>query len=174
MNSLEECCTLIQLHHDPPVYGHPGINHTIHLVERHYLWPNLHKEVTEYVQGCAECQRHKVNSHPIRALLSPIYPTPEALPFEMVALDFITKLLELQGYNSILTVMDHDCTKMAVFIPCREEINAEGTATLYAKYVFLSYGLPMKLISDRDPQFASKFMREHCKILGITQNISTA
>jgi len=26
MNSLEHRCTLIQSHHDPPVYGHPGIN----------------------------------------------------------------------------------------------------------------------------------------------------
>ena len=110
----------------------------------------------------------------MKAPLSPIYPTPEALPFETVALDFITKLPESQGYNSILTITDHDCTKMSVFIPCREEINAEETAVLYAKHVFPSYGLPTKLISDRDPRFASKFTRELCKILGIAQNISTA
>ena len=56
--------------------------------------------------------------------------------FETVALDFITKLLESQGYNSILTITNHDCTKMAVFIPCREEINAEETVGLYAKHIF--------------------------------------
>ena len=27
--------------HDPPVHGHPGINHTIDLVVRHYWWPGL-------------------------------------------------------------------------------------------------------------------------------------
>ena len=117
-NPLAERRTLIQLHHDPPVYGHPGINRTIRLLERHYWWPNLRKETTEYVQGCAECQRHKVNNRPTKAPLSPIYPTPEALPFETVALDFITKLPESQGYDSILTITDHDCTKMSVFIPC--------------------------------------------------------
>src|SRR3984957_696685 len=173
-NSLAERRILIQLHHDPPIYGHPGINRTIRLLERHYWWPNLRKETTEYVQGCAECQRHKINNRPTKAPLSPIYPTPEALPFEIVALDFITKLPESQGYDSILTITDHDCTKMSVFIPCREEINAEETAALYAKHVFPSYGLPTKLISDRDPRFASKFTRELCKILGIRQNISTA
>ena len=61
-NSLTERHTLIQLHHDPPIYGHPGINRTIRLLERHYWWPNLRKETMEYVQGCAECQRHKVNN----------------------------------------------------------------------------------------------------------------
>ena len=79
-----------------------------------------------------------------------------------------------QGYDSILTITDHDCTKMAQFIPCTEETNAEETAALYAKHTFLSYGLPSKIISDRDPRFASCFTRELCKILGIKQNISTA
>ena len=146
----------------------------IRLMECYYWWLNLCKEVTKYVQGCAECQRHKVNNRPIRVPLSPIYLIPEAMPFETVALDFITKLTESQGYNSILMVTDHDCTKMEIFIPCQEEINTEETAALYAKHVFVRYGLPTKLISDRDPCFMSKFTRELCKILGVQQNISTA
>ena len=40
--------------------------------------------------------------------------------------------------------------------------------------MFPSYGLPTKLISDRDPRFASKFTRGLCQALGIQQNISTA
>ena len=147
-NTPIEQRTLIQNHHDLPVYRHPGINRTIRLIKRYYWWPNLQKEVTEYVQGCAECQQHKVNNRPIKASLSPIYPLPEAMPFETVALDFITKLPESQGYDSILTVTDHDCTKMVVFIPCREEINVEETVALYAKHVFAHYRLPTKLISD--------------------------
>ena len=173
-NAAAEHRTLIQNHHDLPVYGHPGISRTIRLIERYYWWPNMRKEITKYVQGCADCQHHKVNNRPTKVPLSPIYPIPEAMPFETVALDFITKLPESQGYDSILTITDHDCTKMAVFIPCREEINAEETAALYAKHVFTHYGLPTKLISDRDPRFASKFTRELCKILGVQQNISTA
>jgi hypothetical protein len=53
-----------------------------------------------------------------------------------------------------------------------EEISGEETAALYAKHVFTRYGLPTKIISDRDPRFASKFTRELCKLLGIQQNIS--
>ena len=144
------------------------------ITERYYWWLILCKETAKYIQGCAECQCHKVNNHPIRALLSPIYPTPEAMPFETIALDFITKLSESQGYDSILTVTNHNCTKMAVFIPCPEEINAEEMAALYTKHMFPSYGFPTKLISHWDPCFASKFTWELCKILGITQNISMA
>ena len=72
------------------------------------------------------------------------------MPFETVAINFITKLPLSQGYDSILTVTDHDCTKAAIFIPCNKEINAEGTATLYLKQVVTNFGLPNKIISNQD------------------------
>jgi hypothetical protein len=110
----------------------------------------------------------------MKAPLEPIWAKPEATPFETVTIDFITKLPVSQGYNSILTVTDHDCTKAALFIPCVEEISGEEMAALYAKHVFAQYGLPSKIISDRDPRFASKFTRELCRVLGIQQNILMA
>jgi hypothetical protein len=166
--------TIIQAHHNPPVYGHPGITHMMQLTSRHYWWPKIRQDAMDYVKGCAECQRHKINTHPTQAQLQPIYPKPEALPFETIALDFITKLPGSEGSDSILTVTDHDCTKASVFIPCREEITAEETAGLYVKNVFTHYGLPSRIISNRDPHFAAKFTQELCRILGISQNISTA
>ena len=165
---------ILRRHHDAPAYGHPGINKTTQLVERGYWWPRMKNDIMDYIKGCADCQRHKVNLRPTKAPLRLIYPKPEATPFDTVAIDFITKLPESQGYDSILTVTDHDCTKAAIFIPCNEEINAEGTAALYIKHVFIHFGLPSKIISDRDPRFASKFTRELCRIVGIEQNILTA
>ena len=141
-------CTIIKSRHDPPVYGHPGISKTTQLIECNYWWPKMKLDIMDYVKGCAECQRHKVNNRPIRAALSPIYPKLEAMPFETVAIDFITKLPLSQGYDSILTVTDHDCTKAAIFIPCNEEINAEETAALYLKQVVTNFGLPSKIISN--------------------------
>ena len=63
-NNPEHRQSLIRSHHDPPVYRHPGINQTTCLLERYYWWPGLQNEVAEYVKGCAECQRHKVNNRP--------------------------------------------------------------------------------------------------------------
>jgi hypothetical protein len=132
---------IVHDHHDLPAYGHPGISRTADLVKRHYWWPRMGQDIIDYVKGCADCQRNKVNTHPQKASLSPIYPTPEALPFETVAMDFIVKLPESDGYDSILTVTDHDCTKMALFIPCNESISAEGVARLYIQHVFRAFGL---------------------------------
>jgi hypothetical protein len=68
-------------------YGHPGISRTTDFVERRYWWPNLRKDVADYVRGCGDCQRHKVNNQPTKAPLQPIYPSPEAKPFEVITVD---------------------------------------------------------------------------------------
>jgi hypothetical protein len=165
---------IIQSHHDSPVHGHPGISKTIQLTERLYWWPRMRVDITEYVKGCADCQRHKVNTRPTRAPLQPIYPKAETTPFETVALDFIVKLPISQGFDSILTITDQGCTKAAIFIPCNEDITAEETAALYIKHVFAHFGLPTKVISDRDPRFMSKFIQAACKVTGVKHAPSTA
>jgi hypothetical protein len=71
----------------------------------------------------------------------------------MIALDFITKLLTSEENDTILMITDHDCSKVALFFACKETITAEEVAELYAKHVFPHYGIPHKVISDRDPQF---------------------
>ena len=167
-------CKIIQAYHNVPAYGHPGINRTKDLVAKYYWWPQLAKDVQEYVKGCAQCQQNKVNTHLAKAPLNPISPIPEALPFQTISMDFIVKLPESAGYNSILTITDHDCTKMLIAIPCREMITAEGVAKLFLRQVFPRFGLPSKIISDRDLRFVSKFMKELCCLMGITQNVSTA
>ncbi len=83
-------------------------------------------------------------------------------PFQTVAMDFITKLPLSEGHDTILTITDQGCTKMALFLPCSETITAEGVAHLYLHHVFKRFGLPMKVISDRDTRFTSKFARELC------------
>ena len=170
----QDKCKIIQAYHDIPAYGHPGINRTKDLVAKYYWWPQLTKDVQEYVKGCTQCQQNKVNTHPQKAPLNPILPVMGAMPFQMISMDFIMKLPESAGYDSILTITDHDCTKMLIAIPCRETIMAEGVAELFLRQIFPRFGLPSKIISDRDPRFISKFMKELCHLMGITQNVSMA
>ena len=127
---------IIQAYHDVPAYGHPGINRTKDLVAKYYWWLQLNQDIHEYVKGCAQCQQNKINTHPQKAPLSPITLTTGALPFQTIAMDFIVKLPELAGFNSILTITDHDCTKMLIAIPCRETITAEGVAELFLQQIF--------------------------------------
>ena len=53
-------------------------------------------------------------------------------------------------------------------------ITAQGVAKISWDQVFKDMGIPQKVISDRGPQFVSKFMKELCSRLGIERNPSTA
>ena len=74
----------------------------------------------------------------------------------------------------ILTITNTDCSKASIFIPCKEAIDSEGVAELYLTHVLPHYGIPKKIISDRDPRFTSRFGQALCKTLDIRQNISIA
>jgi len=63
-------------------------------------------------------------------------------------MDFIVKLPVSQGYNSILTLTDHDCTKAVILLLCKEEIDWMGVARLYLKHIFLYVGIPERVILD--------------------------
>ena len=98
---------------------------------------------------------------------------PDALPFKTVAMDFIVKLPLSDGYDSVLTVTDHDCTKAVILIPCNESITVVGVAKLYLEHVFKCVGLPNIFIHDRDTRFMSHIAVKMCQALGIKQNTST-
>ena len=165
---------IVKEFHDPPTARHPGIAWTKDLIARSYWWPKLQKDVEDYVKGCAQCQANKINTHTHKAPLYPITTSLETCPFQTVAMDFITKLPLSDGCDTILTIMDQGCTKMALFLPCSETITAEGVAHLYLHHMFKRFGLPTKIVSDRDTHFTSKFTKVLCQRLGIAQNISTA
>ena len=104
----------------------------------------------------------------------PIITTGVQSPFETISLDLITDLPTSQGYDSILTIIDHGCSKAAIFLPCHKTIDTTGVAVLYSAWIFPFYGIPKRIISDRDPRFTAQFIQQLCTVLGINQNLSTA
>ena len=164
---------VIQLFHDNLAAGHPGIQNTYTLTKRDFWWPNMKQDIEEYVKGCATCQESKINTRPLKPAMIPITPK-HLLPFQTITMDFITKLPQSGGYDMILTITDHNCSKAIILIPCKESITAEGVATLILQHVFARFGAPKKFISDHDTRFTSKVARDYCCKFKIQQNMSTA
>ena len=52
--------------------------------------------------------------------------------------------------------------------------SSEGIAKIYRDDIWKLHGIPRKILSDRGPQFTSKFMEEFTKALGTKQQLSTA
>ena len=96
-------------------------------------------------------------------------------------MDFIVKLLPFKDflesrnleYNSVCVVVDWS-TKMACFLPYKEEIRADVLARQFLKDIFANHGLPQSIVSDRGIIFAAKFTKALYKALDIKRNLSTA
>ena len=165
---------LLHLIHDKPTAAHVGRDWTIYTAKRVAWWPAMSKWIENYVKGCAKCQQNKALTHRITPPPYKINVPPAAQPFEIVAMDLITQLPNSYGYDAILTIVDHGCTRAALFLPCTTNITGEGIAKLYLDNVYRWFGIPSKIISDRDPRFTSHFSTSLCQRLGIDRNISTA
>nr|GFC11913.1 putative reverse transcriptase domain, ribonuclease H-like domain, aspartic peptidase domain protein [Tanacetum cinerariifolium] len=89
-------------------------------------------------------------------------------------MDFVTKLPKSsQGYDTIWVIVDR-LTKSAIFTPIRETNHMDKLARIYLKEVITRHGIPISIISDRDPRFASNFWRSLQNALGTRLDMSTA
>ncbi len=126
------------------------------------------------MKGCAVCQQNKIMTHRKKIPLYRITTKEGTLPFQQIAMDLITGLPQHHGHNAILTIVDHGCSRAAIFLPCSDTITGPEIAQLYLDYIYRWFGLPTKMISDRDPRFTSQFGKALTEKLGIQQNLSTA
>ncbi|GKB00289.1 putative reverse transcriptase domain-containing protein [Tanacetum coccineum] len=89
-------------------------------------------------------------------------------------MDFVTKLPKTsQGYDTIWVIVDR-LTKSAIFTPMRETDPMDKLARIYLKEVVTRHGIPVSIICDRDPRFASNFWRSLQNALGTNLDMSTA
>ncbi|GJY20252.1 putative reverse transcriptase domain-containing protein [Tanacetum coccineum] len=89
-------------------------------------------------------------------------------------MDFVMKLPKSsQGYDTIWVIVDR-LTKSAIFVPIRETDPMDKLARMYLKEVVTRHGIPLSIICDRDPRFASNFWRSLQNALGTSLDMSTA
>ena len=71
-------------------------------------------------------------------------------------MDLITHLPLSSGYDAIFTVVDR-FSKYVTFLPCHTSATAVDLAKLFYNRIVCHFGMPKKIISDRDPRFVSNF-----------------
>ncbi|GJZ19522.1 putative reverse transcriptase domain-containing protein, partial [Tanacetum coccineum] len=94
--------------------------------------------------------------------------------WDNITMDFVTKLPKTsQGYDTIWVIVDR-LTKSAIFTPMKETDPLDKLARMYLKEVVTRHGIPVSIICDRDPRFASNFWRSLQNALGTNLDMSTA
>jgi hypothetical protein len=83
-----------------------------------------------------------------------------------IGMDFITGLpTTSRGFDSIWVIIDR-LTKLAHFLPVKVKHSTVTLAKLYFERILSLHGVPRTIVSDRGPQFVSKFWMELHKSMG--------
>ncbi|KAJ1703813.1 hypothetical protein LUZ63_003592 [Rhynchospora breviuscula] len=162
---------LVREVHSTCIGGHSGVLPTYQRIKKMFYWPKLKEMVQEEVKKCEICQLNKGEHVPIPGLLQPIS-IPDGA-WQGVSMDFISGLPKSDGKTVILVIVDR-FTKYAHFIPMAHPYKAKDVAQLFMDNIYKLHGLPMSIITDRDPLFTSSFWKNLMEGLGVKLNFTTA
>ncbi len=140
------------------------------LIKQRFWWPSMSRDACLFVSACPVCAAGKGSNRPPAGLLQPL--SVPSRPWSHIAIDFVTGLPPSGGITVVLTVVDR-FSKAAHFIPLPKLPSARETVTVVLDHVFRIHGLPVNVVSDRGPQFVSRFWTDFCRQLGATASLSS-
>ena len=123
------------------------------------------------MQGCFKCQQNKVQHQKKLEELYPLKILQE--PWQEISINIIESLPRSNRMDAIVVIMDR-FTKMIRLKAMTTNISSEDIAKIYRDEIQKLHRIPRKILSDRDPQFASRFIEQLTKALGITRQLSMA
>ena len=159
---VHQTAALNRCHQDA---GHQGCDHTLSLLEEHFCWPGMAKQMRQVIKACRCCFQY--DGRTPKALLCPIVAT---TPLDLLHVDFtsIETMMELDKsprVTNVLIFQDH-FTKHVLAYVAPNQTAKNITKFLYGGYISI-FGAPARLLSDRGTSFPSSIIEELCKILGV-------
>ncbi|XP_073119653.1 uncharacterized protein [Henckelia pumila] len=94
--------------------------------------------------------------------------------WENITMDFVVGFSRIvRGLNAIWVIVDR-LTNLAHFLPVRTDFSMTQYAKLYIREIVRLHGIPVSIVSDRDPWFTSYFWKSLHSALGTKLLFSTA
>ena len=151
---------------------HPDSTQMYQDLKTSYWWSEMKRDVSEFVTKCMVCQKVKAEHQVPSGLLQPI-----KIPkwkWDQITIDFVVGLsLTGRKHDSVWVVVDR-LTKSAHFLPVRTNYSLDKLAELYIREIVRLHGIPISIISNRDPRFTSRFWGKLKEALGTRLNFSIA
>ena len=162
---------LREFHHSP-LAVHPGGTKMYHDLRRQFWWSGMKRDVANFVSKCLTCQQVKAEHQRPAGELQPL-PVAE-WKWENVTMDFVTGLPRSpRGHDAVWVIVDR-LTKTAHFLPIRVTDSIEALSRLYIREIIRLHGIPVSIVSDRDPRFTARFWQGLQSALGTKLLFSTA
>ena len=93
--------------------------------------------------------------------------------WEKITMDFVTGLPWTQRQHDAIWVIVDRLTKYAHFLSVNVKDSLEKLAQLYVDEIVRLHGVPVSIVSDRDPRFTSRFWPSLQTALGTRLHFST-
>jgi hypothetical protein len=94
--------------------------------------------------------------------------------WDQIAMDFVVGLPKaLSGQDAKWVIVDR-LTKCAHFLPIKITDSMDKLAELYVWEIVSLHGVPISIVSNRDPWFTSRFWEKLQSAMGTKLNFSTA
>ena len=164
---------ILKICHDDILAGHFSLEKSILRLKNTAWWMGYKADMEEYISTCDSCQKGNKQTGKRFGLLQEIQKPRK--PWEMINMDFVTGLPTAGhlSYNSALVVVCR-LTKKVRFIPVHKDIESKGVAFVWWNHMLNEAGLPLAIISDRDPKFTAEFWKSLMEIMGCSLKLSTA
>ena len=137
--------------HNHETAGHPGELETYNALRQHYWWTGLRTYIKNYVRGCGTCQQFKIDRSLSRPTYLPTEGAQSTRPFANCSMDFITDLPPVNGFDSILVVVDQGLTKGVILTPCKKQSPPKKQVDYYWKICINNSDYRIKSSQIKDP-----------------------
>lgn len=148
--------------HDAPLGGHVGAKRMKKRIGTLFTWPNMTRDIDNYVKQCDSCQKNKIWSHnkiPMKIT------TTSSEPFEKLYMDIVV-LPDSDYGNRYGLVMQDDLTRFLVVAPMEDQESNTVARTFVENYI-CKFGTPLELVTDQGSNFMSEVFKHICRILKI-------
>ena len=89
-------------------------------------------------------------------------------------MDFVTRFPRTPQRHDVMWVIVDRLTKLAHFLAVRMTFTFERFCRLYIREIVRLHGVPVSIVSDRDPRFTAHFWKSFQKAMGTRLTMSTA
>lgn len=162
---------IIKEKHDSAVGGHKGVTKTYNRIRKHYCWPDMKKDIQEYIRKCRPCQLKKLTR--IKTKQPMVITDTPGMAFDKISMDIVGPLPRTRiGNQYILTIQDL-LTKYSVAVPLKQA-RAIDVADAFLKNFICRYGAPRALLTDQGANFLSALIKSLAKKFKIKQFATTA
>ncbi|WKA06025.1 hypothetical protein VitviT2T_023953 [Vitis vinifera] len=151
---------------------HPGNTKMYQDLKRQFWWSGMKRDIAQVVANCQICQQVKAEHQRPAGLLQPL-PIPE-WKWDNITMDFVIGLPRTKSKKNGVWVIVDRLTKSAHFLAMKTTDSMNSLAKLYIQEIVRLHGIPVSIVSDRDPKFTSQFWQSLQRALGTQLNFSTA